>query len=202
MHSPLISILIPVYGRGKLYLDQLLQSIKEQTYKNIEVIIHEQQGAAASMNYMLSVANGDIIKPMFQDDYFIRKDSLEKFAGIEGWGVCTSKHTNERGDHIPYINNDLYSHDRGLAEGCNTYGCPSAVAWERNDLRFDESLVWLFDCEFYTRLSELYGSPMIVDTAVMIREWEGMATRSIPGSVVLQEREYVANKYKDHEQSR
>jgi len=199
MSNPLISILIPVYGRGKLYLDQLIQSIKEQTYKHIEILTHEQEGAAASMNYLLDCAAGDIIKPMFQDDYFIRKDSLEKFAKIEGWGVCTSKHTSERGDHLPYFNDDLYSHDRGLAEGCNTYGCPSAVAWKRSDLRFDESLTWLFDCEFYTRLIEQYGQPSIVDTSVMIREWDGMATRSIPGSVILQEREYVSKKY---EQSR
>ena len=195
MSEPLISILIPIYGRGKLYLDQLLQSIKEQTYKNIEVLIHEQQGAAASLNYLLDKAKGDLIKPMFQDDYFIRKDTLEKFATIEGWGVCTSKHTNERGDHVPYINTDLYSHDHGLAEGCNTYGCPSAVAWKRSDLRFDANLTWLFDCEFYTRLIELYGQPKIIDSSVMIREWDGMATRSIPGSVVLQERQYVSDKY-------
>lgn len=138
---------------------------------------------------------GDIIKPMFQDDYFIKATTLEKFSTVQGWGVCTSRHTNERGDHVPYINDDLYSHDKGLAEGCNTYGCPSAVAWKRSDLRFDQSLTWLFDAEFYVRLIELYGQPMIVDTAVMIREWEGMATRSIPGSVVLAEREYVSNKY-------
>lgn len=38
MHNPLVSVIIPNYCHAK-YLDQRIQSVLNQTYKNFEVII-------------------------------------------------------------------------------------------------------------------------------------------------------------------
>lgn len=91
----LISICIPTYN-GEAFIEQTLQSIKQQTYRNIELIIsddnskdntlqiiekfkkevefpvnifhHTPSGIGANWNNCLANANGDYIKFIFQDD--------------------------------------------------------------------------------------------------------------------------------------
>ena len=92
---PLISVILPVYKVEK-YLDRCLQSITEQTYRNLEIIlvddgspdssgaicdawaakdsrirvIHkENAGAGAARNTGLDVATGEIISMIDSDDY-------------------------------------------------------------------------------------------------------------------------------------
>lgn len=95
MKMPLVSICIPVYN-GSLFLKEALESILNQTYTNIEVIIsddnssdnslqiindfkkrteipfhiynHKPSGIGANWNNCVRHANGDYIKFLFQDD--------------------------------------------------------------------------------------------------------------------------------------
>lgn len=92
---PLISICIPTYN-GERYLQEALDSVKAQTYKNIEVIIsddnskdhtleicdrfknevdfpvyiynHTPSGIGANWNHCIEKANGEYIQFLFQDD--------------------------------------------------------------------------------------------------------------------------------------
>ena len=100
----LISICIPTYN-GEKYLQEALDSVKVQTYKNIEVIIsddnsndktleicskfksevdfpvfiynHTPQGIGANWNNCVKKSNGEYIKFLFQDD-ILKKKCLEK----------------------------------------------------------------------------------------------------------------------------
>lgn len=102
--QPLISICVPTYN-GARYLQQALDSIAAQTYKNIEVIIsddtstdktleicktfkensdfpvhiypHQPAGIGANWNHCISKTNGDYIKFLFQDD-ILENNCLEK----------------------------------------------------------------------------------------------------------------------------
>ncbi len=93
--TPLVSICIPTYN-GEKYLEETLHSIELQTYKNIEVIIsddqskdstlticekfkreknipvhiysHQPGGIGANWNYCIERSNGEYIKFLFQDD--------------------------------------------------------------------------------------------------------------------------------------
>lgn len=95
MNTPLVSICIPTYN-GEEYLEETLHSIKLQTYKNLEVIIsddqskdrtlticedfrkkteipvyfysHQPNGIGANWNHCIEKSNGDYIKFLFQDD--------------------------------------------------------------------------------------------------------------------------------------
>ena len=95
MKNPLVSICIPTYN-GERYLQEALDSVKAQTYKNIEVIIsddnskdhtleicdrfknevdfpvyiynHTPSGIGANWNHCVEKANGEYIKFLFQDD--------------------------------------------------------------------------------------------------------------------------------------
>ena len=92
---PLISVIVPVY-RVENYLDHCIQTIAEQTYANLEIllvddgspdgsggicdrwaetdsrirVIHQQNaGAGAARNTALDAANGDLIAFVDSDDY-------------------------------------------------------------------------------------------------------------------------------------
>lgn len=101
--SQLVSVCIPTYN-GKKYLQEALNSVKNQTYKNIEVIIsddssndatleichrfkkevsfpvhiyhHQPNGIGANWNYCLKKANGKYLKLLFQDD-IMESDCIE-----------------------------------------------------------------------------------------------------------------------------
>lgn len=205
-----------MHGRGVEFLNELWVSICSQTYEDYEVIVSDDSvdnqvrdycvehgidyyrhttghGAAMNLNNAISHAKGDIIKPMFQDDRFLSPDCLTKIAAMTGdWCILTSAHTSDRGDHIPYDPPSVWE----LARGYNTFGSPSAVAWKRNDITFDTNLQWLFDCDFYARMLQQYGQPEFIPAKVLIREWDGMATRTnAAGQVRVMELEYIKQKY-------
>jgi glycosyltransferase involved in cell wall biosynthesis len=103
--SPLISICIPTYN-GEQYLQEALDSIAVQTYRNIEVIIsddastdctmeicksfkensefpvhiyaHHPAGIGANWNHCIKKAKGEYIKFLFQDDV-LTNDCLAEF---------------------------------------------------------------------------------------------------------------------------
>ena len=101
--QPLVSVCIPTYN-GEKYLQQALDSVKNQTYQNIEVIIsddsskdqtlkiceqfkkevpfpvyifsHTPAGIGANWNHCIEKANGPYIKLFFQDD-ILEKNCVE-----------------------------------------------------------------------------------------------------------------------------
>lgn len=214
----MISIVIPCYvtsWREKEFMAELMDSARAQSFSDYEIVVSEasvaeeltmgnirwvkgREGAAANLNNAIDHARGNIIKPMFQDDKFMEPDSLQKIADAmehASWIACTSHNEGiENYDHVPRVHKSL----EALRQGENTYGSPSAVAWRRNELRMDENLKWLFDCEFYARLIDRYGLPKFVDTPIFIRQWEGQATRTLcDGNTRILDHNEVVEKYRD-----
>lgn len=95
MEMPLISVIVPVYN-VEAYLDRCVQSIVDQTYKNLEIILvddgspdncpamcdawaekdsrikvihQENAGGGAARNVALDVAHGELISFVDSDDY-------------------------------------------------------------------------------------------------------------------------------------
>ena len=113
MKGPLISVIVPVY-KVEQYLDRCLQSIVNQTYKNLEIIlvddgspdncpqicdewakrdkrikvIHTQnRGVSTARNIGIDVANGQYIGFVDSDDW-IEEDMYEFLLKKcnRGWG--------------------------------------------------------------------------------------------------------------------
>lgn len=190
------------YGRGVEFLKNNLTKISQQNYKNFEVVIsdHSQTddieklcnefGNNFELNYFRNVesrgngpantnnsikkAKGDIIKIMFQDDFFYTESALsvivKKFTDSQTkWIVNGCNHTHDDGKTfsnfmVPYWNDNIVT-------GTNTISSPSVLSFlNQESVFFDEELVMLMDCEMYYQLFKKYGLPTIIpDTLVTNR---------------------------------
>jgi glycosyltransferase involved in cell wall biosynthesis len=220
-----ISITIPTYeckGYGWLFISELLNSIKKQSYKNYEVVISDQsndnkikdlinfysneidiiylnakhisRSIGANLNNAIKHANGDLIKPMCHDDFFIDDFALEKiknsFNNSTQWLVTGSFHCNSI--HFLYQQMSPY-YNHKIHHGYNTISSPSVLATKRKEL-FDENLKMLIDCEMYKRLYTKYGNPTIIsDPLICNRMHENQAQKEAFNSE--EEKLYCINLY-------
>lgn len=200
-----ISICIPTweqYGFGEKFLTKLLFTIKDQTYRNFEVVISDHSkseelvkvvqefesffeityvknenkrgNSPHNTNNAILHSKGDIIKIMFQDDFFYTEDALQKintsFTNDEvKWVVNGCNHTDLENSFyynfmIPYWNPSIY-------KGVNTISSPSVLSFiQGTNIFFDENLEMLMDCEIYYNLYSKFGLPYVIkDTLITNR---------------------------------
>ena len=110
---------------GPYMLNHLLGSISTQTYMDYEIIIADQSktdliekecknwtnlniryhknnsgygSATKNLNFAISKATGEYIKPIFQDDYFFSPNTLQYIIdnlGNDAWGFVGTWHCDE-----------------------------------------------------------------------------------------------------------
>jgi glycosyltransferase involved in cell wall biosynthesis len=224
-----VSIVVPAYemkGNGAEFLGQLISSVIGQTYKNVEVVVsddskdgviqelcrqaseylkvihvkHESQGRSSpNVNNAIDHASGDIIKVLFQDDFFVDKEAITKIVreheNGHRWVLAGYVHTN---DGVSFYKHHIPSfHPEGYV-GENLVGAPSCLSFIRDEIRFDDKLAWLMDCEFYHRLYLKWGKPKIIpDPLSANRLWNGQVTNDVDEGVKAFETCYVWRKFND-----
>lgn len=184
--QPLISICIPSYNRTE-YLIRLLNSITIQNFKNYEIIISDDSpgdevlkvfkhyqhqlpisyfhnitalGTPANWNRAISLASGQWIKLMHDDDALANEDSLMKFLkATEDFpeidffysGYCNS--TEEKSIKTPFASRFRFSMMKKVPASLlskNIIGPPSTTLIRNTvNLSYDEKLKWLVDIDFY-----------------------------------------------------
>jgi len=218
------------YGRGSEYLNDLLRTIQIQSHKDFEVCIsdhsiddevlkevkqfedkfeivyakneNDRGNGPANTNKAIEMCSGDIIKVMFQDDFFYDTESLEKinneFANSDKvWLVNGCNHTKNDGHSFYW---EMYpSWNNNFLEGVNTISSPSVLSFRKEvDNRFDETLVSFMDCEFYYGMNEKYGQPIFLnDVLISNRVGDYQISSNIKNKAELQSREseYCKKKY-------
>lgn len=185
-----VSICIPVYLKMKdagFMLGRCIDSIAEQTYKNIEVIMTTEGSISENTNNAIKRATGDIIKIMYMDDYFSHKDALKTIVeAFKGYWLVNGTDDNLK----PYYTGDII-------KGNNKLGSPSALTIRNNNpLLFDENTRWLLDCDYYQRMYDMYGEPTILEgNFVTIGKHEGQATNVMTNNEKDRELLYLIKKY-------
>lgn len=189
MEKRKISLVIPIYPmeNARYFLERNLTSIAHQNFKDYEIIISDDgdmeqivaeilkplgigclyiknprdKGMANNTNNGIDNAQGELIKILFQDDYFYHKGSLgeiiKHFTPHTHWLATGCTHSmdgiNTFNDHQPYY-----------SESENTIGSPSVITFRQAiKLRFDPNFKWVLDLDFYKQLYYQYGKPKIYD---------------------------------------
>lgn len=225
-----ISICIPtyeMYGNGTQYLEYNLEKIKNQTYKNFEVVISDHSknseieilcskykkyfelnffknqenfgNSPYNTNNTIKNCKGDIIKIMFQDDFFYDQNTLklliEQFKKGAKWVVTGCNHTQDDGKTffnfmIPYWNPNI-------PIGINTISSPSVLSFlNDNPCLFDEDLIMLMDCEFYYQLYKRYGLPTIVSTCLVTNRLHSNQISNRHSTNLMNEIKHIKTKHK------
>ena len=191
MQAPLISICIPAYKRVN-YLKRLLDSIAQQKFRDFEVIITDDSddtsvedlsqlykekftllyhknmstlGTPANWNAGVSLAKGEWIKLIHDDDWFVDENSLSKFASVTDSSVkfIFSAYQNiyesvlspkKIGISSEWKNRIASNPETIFA--LNVIGPPSVTLIHKSiTLEYDERLKWRVDQEFYIRLLKM-----------------------------------------------
>jgi glycosyltransferase involved in cell wall biosynthesis len=211
-------------GNGARFLSQLLQTIDKQTIKSkVEIVVSDDskdesiynvckkynklkikyvKNKSKINNFSSNCNNGiknsenDYIKPMCQDDFFVREDALEIFLNNKsGWCASGCMHYSEEEKKFynpltPYYQDDIL-------RGVNTISSPSSIAFLRDDsVLFDDNLSWFMDCELYYRLQQREEIRIIQEILIGNRCWSGQVTNTlITDELVVREKNYINKKY-------
>ena len=211
-------------GNGAKFLKQLLQTIDRQTIKSkVEIIISDDSAGdsifkaceqfkklkikhvkneskiknfSSNCNNGIKNSENDFIKPMCQDDFFVREDALEIFLNNKSsWCASGCIHYNENektfnNPLVPYYQDDIL-------KGVNTISSPSSIAFLQGDnVLFDDNLSWFMDCEFYYRLQQREKLRVIQEILIGNRCWSGQVTNTlITDELVVREKDHINKKY-------
>ena len=219
------------YDNGEQFLDDLLRTIEIQTFKDFEVVISDHSeddyllpkikefddkfeikyhknennrgNGPANMNNAISKCSGEIIKIMFQDDFFYDDEALEKIYyalsdSDKMWLLNGTNHTKDDGNSFYW---DLYpKFNDKLLNGVNTISSPSVVAFKRqSEVIFDETLIYFMDIDYYYGMREKYGDPVFYDDILVTNRFPH--ENSISSNIVNKEKmmsvesEYCFQKY-------
>jgi glycosyltransferase involved in cell wall biosynthesis len=215
-------------GQGVNFLLGSLNAISYQTYNNFEVIISDNsQGPeieylckwhplsakikyhrfsrrygkffAHNLENAISLASGDIVKILFQDDRIFLSESLARLAGAFQKYPCNwiASGCVETPDFRLLKRVFFPSWSDDFINGVNTIGSPSVVAFRRGKaVPFDKELIWLVDCDFYYRQRATYGAPgflMSPDIFIGIGDHQFTNTE-VNESIIVKEKNLVRSK--------
>lgn len=198
MSKPYLSICIPIHdmANADFFLGRLQNSIEMQSFTDFEVIITKNGKMAENTNSALQLARGELIKVIFMDDYLAHEDSLweivENFSPEDHWLVSGCLHDNGKvigNAHIPSMD--------GIKYNQNTIGSPSVMTIKNEGkLFFDEMMSWMLDVDYYKRMEELYGPPIILeDLNVVIGIHPNQMTNILTPEEKLREEIYIQQKH-------
>jgi hypothetical protein len=144
------------------------------------------------------MSKGAIIKPMFQDDFFVSRFALQKIANFSKeyhWGACGCVHS--KGNISDFYHHLIPYWQENIKQGTNTIGGPSCIYFRRTNTRFDENLLWYMDTDFYYRLFLNYGKPFIIEDALVCsREDETQISKTlITDELIERENKILSKKY-------
>lgn len=193
------SIAIPAHDRGEngpIWMKELLDSIKIQSFKDLEIIVSDQsknnnilnvcqeysndfdfkyvkyEGSipCENINIALDECEGEIIKIMFSDDIFVNNRSLEIIDSEYRKTNCKWAFSGFCGtrDGETFYDHRTPKWTDYMLEGRNLLSSPSVVSFLNSSKQyFDENLKLLLDTEFYHRMRWENGIPHIIEDVLV-----------------------------------
>lgn len=174
---------------GEYFLWRSINMLAKQTFQDFEIIITKEGKMAENTNAGIKRARGELIKILYLDDMLSSEYALEDivlhFTPEVNWLITGT-------DNNP---NPKWTDD--IETGNNKLGSPSALTIRNdNPLLFDENMSWLLDCDYYRRMYEKYGKPVILNIkGVIMGIGDHQMTNILTNEDKQKEFDYMKNKY-------
>ena len=145
------------------YLKTLLDEYKN--YFNIQYFENESNSTSSNLNFLIPRSRSEIVKILFQDDFFIKNTSLGQIIRLFDsrkliWAASGSKNYDDV--KKTFVRNVRPRFGMKMNDGVNTIGCPSVISIRRDSfIEFNEDLVMWLDCEWYLAMRHAHGRPYI-----------------------------------------
>ena len=156
-------------------------------YLNLLPIIlfkNDSRNAPSNLNLGIAKSTGKYVKILFQDDLLVDENYIASTVGLleqteDAWGLITSSEDFES-DSSLILKKNRPRFSIKMLRGKNLFGSPSAVTVRKESfLPFLEQLVYLYDCEWYTRMVHNWGMPLFersLTTQVRIHRYQSTNT--------------------------
>jgi hypothetical protein len=170
---------------GKLTIDH---------YKN------NSDGISSNLNESIFHSEADIVKIMFQDDFFIDSqlnDRIEECFRDEKyvWQCSTSLNYSEQEKR--FIKRIIPALNMQLIEGYNSVGSPSSISFMRTAWPgADCELSWMMDCDIYLKFWHGFGLPFIDSVPSIVSRIHKHQTTNWAINLAEKELLYFENKYR------
>lgn len=200
--NQLVTICLPAYEDVEA-VERAILSLKKQTFQSWECIIgddsqsdaiekmilkdHDRRiryfhnmpakGIPCNWNSLISIANGEYITLLHQDDFYINKDVLELVIislenSLAKIAICSySIWENEK--FVARYNDGNRNIQKFLMDFphrsliVNRIGHPSVIFFQNSlkEILFDEDLCYFLDTDWYARLWQAGGEPFYISNA-------------------------------------
>lgn len=220
------SIVVPTYeynGLAPKLLDELLNSIKYQTYNNYEIIISDHSktdlvynhlknwtelpivyyknkrgvgNSSINMNDGIKISKGEYIKIMHMDDWFCSSEALNLIN--DSLINDSDKRWGGLGFNHYYENSGITG--RYIMPHIDPHirtllGCPSVSFFINDDNFYDENLIIINDSDMHIRLGKKYGEPILINEyCVTVRISENQVSNQVTNEDHNSEIIYYKNK--------
>lgn len=171
--------------------------IKITYIKNVE----NRGNSSANLNNAIRNCSGELIKILMQDEYLLKDEAIENVVKyfkenenvhwlINGC-VFGTYPNNEKGRMIPFYSDKIIN-------SINTIGSPSSLTIKNEKVEFfNESLIWVMDCDYYIRLYNKFGAPNIIkDFLVYIIQHDKQLTNMINNEIKKREEKIIYENFR------
>jgi glycosyltransferase involved in cell wall biosynthesis len=216
-----------MHGKGLEFLQLSIERIKNQNFTRFEVVVSDNSqnddikrycetqvkflnliyvknktriGISANINFAMEHARADVVKVLFQDDFFYNNHALDHlYRAWNGkdrkWLISASVHSHDGENFyhtlVPKFHPKIFL-------GSNTISSPSVLMISRKDApRFDENLTWLMDCDYYKMCFDSLGFPAICEEPTVVNRvgTHQVSQSGVTRKIQIAELRYVMKKY-------
>ena len=179
-------------------LDDVIENIcKDSLWKELHIKYFRNddsrpKGIAQNTNEAIKRATGELIKILYLDDRLHHEKSLQVIVDSFKGNWLATACIHDDGNCIYSPHTPSFSPE----DGDNYVGSPSVITIKNEDpLLFDENMSWLLDLDYYKRLYNKYGMPVLCsDVNVCIGIHEGQLTNLLSDEEKRKEVSYLWKK--------
>jgi glycosyltransferase involved in cell wall biosynthesis len=163
-----------------------------------------EKSSSSNLNFALKKISEETkyVKYLFQDDFLLNEESIQltidslELNPDKHWLVSSCYHSNN-GQDLYYPFEPYFYEDIFLGEP-NSISAPSVLTVRREAaIDFDKNLIWLMDVDYYRRLYDEFGEPIILDKHTVVnRTWGGQVGNNVSAETQEIEKNIVTEKFK------